>query len=264
MTDLYILRRGWLHAVDPRIKLLFVVVLLLLLLAARNLWLMLAVLLLIHLVVLSTGIPLGKLAAVWKPIVPVALLMSVLWIIFYPSGEPLIQVWIIRISLISLAQGLVLGLRIINLGLVVALWLYTTDQSAIVQSLVKLGIPFEWGLVLALALRYIPFVHDAYRTISDAQQARGLNLAQGSGLRRSRLMLPIFISMIISSLRASDQIAIALQARGFGARGTRRTYLGELRLAPLDYALLLVLLMLVAVLYLNLRYGFAGQPLGGW
>jgi len=261
MSDLYISQQGWLHRVDPRIKLLLVIASLVLLLVIKNLFVMLSVLVVVHVVSVSAGIPMHKLLFIWKTLLPVSLLMTLLWIIFNPSGEPIFQLWFIQITPVSIAQGLVLGVRIITLGLIVALWLYTTDQSSIVQSLVKLGIPFEWGLVLALALRYIPFVYEAYRTISDAQQARGLNLSQSKGFRRARAMLPILISLIISSLRASDQIAVALEARGFGARGIRRTSLHELRLHPLDYSLLLAVLGMVGILYLNLRFGFGAQPL---
>src|SRR5581483_11365759 len=184
--------------------LLLVIASLVLLLVIKNLFVMLSVLVVVHVVSVSAGIPMHKLLFIWKTLLPVSLLMTLLWIIFNPSGEPIFQLWFIQITPVSIAQGLVLGVRIITLGLIVALWLYTTDQSSIVQRLVKLGIPFEWGLVLALALRYIPFVYEAYRTISDAQQARGLNLSQSKGFRRARAMLPILISLIISSLRASD------------------------------------------------------------
>ena len=84
--------------------------------------------------------------------------------------------------------------------------------------MVKLKMPYEWGLVLALALRYIPTFQGAYTLISEAQQARGLEIS-GSGFKRVKLMMPIFVAMIISSLRASDQLARALEARGLGAPG---------------------------------------------
>jgi energy-coupling factor transport system permease protein len=261
MIDLYVSRPGWLHGIDPRVKLLFVMFAIVLLLVVKNLLFMLAVLAFVHVLYASARIPLSKLGFIWRALLPASLLMSVLWVIFYPSGDPLFQVWFVHITLTSLAQGLVLGLRILNLGLIIALWLFTTDPPSLVQSFVRLGIPFEWGLVLSLALRYIPFVYAAYRTISDAQQARGLNLSQRNGLARARLMLPILISMIISSFRASDQIAVALEARGFGARGVRRTSLRQLRFQPVDYGMMLVLLVLVLLLYLNLRFGFASQPI---
>lgn len=260
MVDLYVARASWIHALDPRVKLVWVLCSLIALLLIKNLVVMLAVLILMVGLYATARIPLTKFLSVWKTLLPVAVLLAVLWILFYPSGTPLIQIWIVTITPLSIAQGLVLALRILNLGLAVTLWLYTTDSFSIVQSLVSLHVPYEWGLVLSLALRYIPFIHETYSTIAQAQQARGLNVSAGNSFRRVRVMLPILIATMISTLRASDHLAKALDARGFGARGVHRTSLYELRAQPLDIFLATLLLAGLAVfLWLNLGLGFATQ-----
>ena len=126
----------------------------------------------------------------------------------------------------------------------------------------KLGLPFEWSLALGLALRYIPIFLEMYGMISDAQAARGLNPAQGAGFRRVRSLLPVFVAMVISALRAGDQLALALEARAVGARGVRRTYLRDFRLRAADYGLLFVILAVTGgFVLLNLRYGFGAYPI---
>lgn len=223
---------------------------------------MLLMLLLLQLLYWFARIPLLKSIAVYKTLLPVGALMAFLWVLFYPSGTILFQFWIITITQLSIAQGLVLALRILNIGLVVTLWLYTTDSVAIVQSLVRIGVPYEWGLVLALALRYIPFVQDSYVTISEAQQARGLNLVKTKGFQRARVMLPIFISMMISALRASDNVAKALQARGLGGQRIARTSLYDLQATARDYAIIcIILFVFVVFLFLHLYLGFAAKAI---
>lgn len=262
MTELYLPRATWLHLTDPRVKLLGVSCSLLVLFVAKNLEFMLAVLLFLHLLYGSAQIPRSNLFTVWKTLLPVSLLVALLWILFYPSGASILQVWMIRVTPMAIAQGLVLSLRIINIGLVVTLWLYTTEASAIVQGLVRLHVPYEWGLVLALALRYIPLVQETYVTISQAQQARGLNLSGGKGVQRARGMLPIFIAMMISVLRSSDHLARALEARGFGGHATKRTTLYELQATRRDYVLTLSILgMTLGFLWLNLYSGFASRSI---
>ena len=49
--------------------------------------------------------------------------------------------------------------------------LFTTRQNDLVRGLVRLGLPFEWGLTLAIALRYIPTFTHAVAQIQDAQAA---------------------------------------------------------------------------------------------
>jgi energy-coupling factor transport system permease protein len=261
-VNLYTPGRSWLHQTDPRVKLLFVAVSIFLLILFKNLWLLLAALLLLHLLHWSAGTPLAKIRFIWKTLLPVALLMLLLRVLFYPTGEPLLTLWLVRITAVSLAQGLVLALRILTMALVVFAWLYTTSQPDLVQSFVRLGMPHAWGLVLALALRYIPTFQGTFTLITEAQQARGLNLNQGTGFRRVRLMMPIFVAMIISSLRASGQLALALEARGYGRHGVARTTLHGLRFRGWDWVLTAVLLLtLLTLATLSLRYGFGSQPL---
>jgi energy-coupling factor transporter transmembrane protein EcfT len=261
VVDLYTARQSWVHAVDPRVKLLFVACFILLLLVFNNLFFMLVVLTLLHLLHWSAEMPGHKLAFIWKTLLPVSILICVLWTVFYPTGSPIFEFWVIRITLPAVAQGLVLGLRIISMAFVVFAWLYTTDQPSLIRSLVKLKMPYEWGLVLALALRYIPTFQGTYSLISEAQQARGLELS-GGGFKRVKLMMPIFVAMIITSLRASEQLAKALEARAFGAPGVQRSTLHDIHFRPVDYLIgFLILAITVGLLYLNLRYGIGEQPI---
>jgi energy-coupling factor transport system permease protein len=256
-ADLYLPRQSWLHRADPRVKLAFVAVSLILLLVFKNLFLMLGALAALHLLHWSAHMPGEKFRFIWRTLLPIALLMALLWTVFYPTGEPILRVWVVRITPLAIAQGAVLGLRIISMAFAVFAWLYTTDQASLIRGLVKLKVPYEWGLVLALALRYIPTFQGMYGVISDAQQARGLDYSAARGFRRIRAMMPIFVSMVISSLRASDQLARSLEARAFGARGVRRTALHDIRYRPADYVYTALLLILLAgALYLRFAHNF--------
>ena len=263
VSDLYVPGRSWAHAVDPRVKLVFVASFIVLVLVFDNVFFMLSVLALTHIVHWSAGIPARRLAFIWKTLLPVAVLMAVLWTLFYPSGESLIEIWKVRITGLGLVQGAVLGLRLLSMAFVVFAWLYTTDQTSLVLSMVRLRMPYEWGLVLSLALRYIPTFQATYALIADAQAARGLQMA-GGAFARVRRMMPIFIAMIITSLRASEQLARALEARALGAPGVRRTSLRTIAFRPLDYGLsAAILAMSAGLLYLNVRYGI-GEGAISW
>ena len=261
VVDLYSQRQSWVHRIDPRVKLLFVASSLLLLLLIKNVYIMLIGLVLIHLLHWSAHIPRERFMFVWKTLLPVSLIMFSMWVIFYPTGEPIAELWIVQITAIGLAQGLVLGLRILTMAFVVFAWLYTTDHPSLVRSLVKLKIPLEWGLILSLALRYIPTFQSMYAVISEAQQARGLNLSEKKGYRRVRAMMRIFVAMVISSLRASDQLAKALESRAFGASGVQRTNLHEIEFRRLDYVFTAIILGTIsALLFLHLRFGIGTHP----
>jgi len=261
-VDLYVRRQSWLHATDPRVKLLAVAVGLVILLAFKNLYVMLTVLIGLHVVHWSASIPREKILFVWRTLLPISIMIATLWIVFYPSGTPILEFWLIKVTPLSVAQGLALALRINAMALLVFAWLYTTDNNELVLSLVKLRLPYSWGLVLSLALRYIPTFQATYGMISDAQQARGLRISEESGFKRVRVMMPIFVAMVISALRTSEDLAKALEARGFGLVGTHRTFFRDLDFRGLDWLFTGTLLLAAAVMiYLNLSYSFGQHVL---
>ena len=261
-VDLYLRRQSWLHGVDPRVKLLFVAATIVLLLIIKNVFFMLMALFLVHVLHWSAKMPRSKFLFIWKTMLRVAILIWLIWVLFYPAGPTILEIWVIRITVLSLAQGGVLALRITTMAFVVFAWLYTTDHPAVVRSLVKLKVPYEWGLSLALALRYIPTFQGMYGVISEAQQARGLNISEGKGFKRVRALMPIFVAMVISAMRASDQLANALEARALGASGVERTYLHDIHFRRSDWAYTVFILgVTVLLLYLNLRLGFGKHPL---
>lgn len=209
----------------------------------------------------SAGLAAQRWGRIVRSMAPISLLMAGLRAVFYPVGAALAEWGPIQLTASGLADGAAVGLRLLVMGLVVFLWLYTTEGRAIVDGLVRLGLPYAWGLSLSLALRYIPTVGRDFQIISQSQQARGLDLQSKRGIARVRAMLPGLMALILTTFRASENMARALEARAFGAPGVRRTTLEELRFRPLDWLTLAVsLLGLGALLYLRIRFGFGAAP----
>jgi energy-coupling factor transport system permease protein len=232
--DLYVDRPSWLHRLDPRTKLAFVVLSSILLLSFSHPLISAAFLLGIHGILWSGKIPASRLRWAWQRMWPITFLILFLWPIFYPQGnEVLLQVWRIRITTQSLLQGLSTALRVDALAFAFLVLLFSTDQTRLVRGLVKLGLPYEWGLTLAIALRYLPTLYGIYTTVSEAQQARGWVIGEGNFVQRTKSYLPILVAVIVTALRLADSLSMALAARGFQS-GTRRTCLKELELSLMD------------------------------
>ena len=155
--------------------------------------------------------------------------------------------WRVRITLPSLLQGLTAALRADALAFAVFVLLVSTGQAQLVQGLVRLGIPFEWGLALAIALRYLPLLYGVYGTITDAQQARGWTAERGSLIVRLRAYVPTLVALVIAALRLSDTLTLALAARGFRPGYPRTTY-RPLHLGQADWGCLMGLGLILASL----------------
>lgn len=259
--DLYQPGASWLHRADPRVKLGFVLCVSVCLVLTVNLWLILGALAALHVLLLSAGVSWSRIAGVWRVTLPTVLLIAVLWTLLNPAADAWVAWGRLRIGPLNLAQGAAIGLRIAALALTFFVWLYTTDAGSLVLSLVALGMPYTWGLTAGMALRYLPTMAGTFRSISEAQQARALDLKAGGLVQRARAYIPITVAMLISALRTAQSVSYGLESRALGAT-PQRTYLRWLHLRPVDlvYAVLLFLLT-AAYLHARLALGLGTQPL---
>jgi len=261
--DFYINRKSWMHDIDPRAKLLLSAALMVIALCIENLWIIAAILVGIHLMLVSAHVPIDRFAWVWKMMTPVMIMIVLLWPLFYRTGSTvLIEAGFIRVTLESVLTGLTMALRISALGFACFILLFTTDQARIIRGLVKMGVPYNVGLTLAIALRYLPTFYGIINMVIDAQRARGLDLKKGGLIARLTSYMPILVAVIITGLRTSDNLAHALETRAFGAGEGKRTYLHDLKMSGFDIAFSAAVAVFTAVvLVARFRYHFGDELL---
>ncbi|MDQ5854227.1 MAG: energy-coupling factor transporter transmembrane protein EcfT, partial [Chloroflexota bacterium] len=105
----------------------------------------------------------------------------------------------------------------------------------ITTGFIRMGVPYRIAFAFSAALRMVPTLVDSMTTIMQAQRARGVDLEIGTVFARIRAHLPLVVPVFISVLRSARHLAMALEAKGFGAQ-RERTYLLELRMRPIDWA----------------------------
>ena len=106
-------------------------------------------------------------------------------------------------------------LRIVALVCATFLFSFTTRPADISEALMQRGLSSRMGYVLQAALQIIPQTLEMAGRIQDAQRARGLE-TEGSFRRRARAYLPLMLPLVLSSLVATQERAMALEVRGFG------------------------------------------------
>ena len=140
--------------------------------------------------------------------------------------------------------GVSFALRVNAMAFVAGLLLFCTEPSQLVRGLVKLGLPYTWGLTLSLSIRYLPTTYGLYQSIYEAQQARGWEPGRGGLIKRMRSYLPMLVAVMIGGLRMADNLAMALSARGLGAPYPR-SILRDIRFRPVDWGLTFALLLVL-------------------
>ena len=139
---------------------------------------------------------------------------------------------------------------------VVLLFVCTTQPSEFAASLNRIGVKYTVAYSVALALRYIPDIQQEYHEISQAQQARGIEMsAKESLLRRLKAASAILIPLILSSIDRIEVISNAMELRGFGKNKRRSWYMAR-PFRPADFAAMgLCALLLAAAIILNIHNG---------
>jgi energy-coupling factor transport system permease protein len=137
---------------------------------------------------------------------------------------------------------------VIPLGMI---FLFTTNPSELASSLNRIGVNYKIAYSFALTLRYFPDIQRAYKDISLAQQARGIDLSYKAKFKdRFKYALLILIPLIFSSLERVEKISNAMDLRGFG-KYKKRTWYTTKKFTFEDYIALgisgLILLISIAI-----------------
>ncbi|MCH3975157.1 MAG: energy-coupling factor transporter transmembrane protein EcfT [Bifidobacterium tibiigranuli] len=242
-ADLYVPADGWLQRADPRVKLALAALLLVLSLALRQTSVILLSLLVEHALLITSKIPLRHIVRIWKMLLPLIVMIVIMWPLFDHTGvNVLLSFGPFILTEQNLVMAAVMGLRVPALAFACFVLLFTTDQSMLVRGLVALGVPYRIGLTISTSLRYIPEFFAMFSTISQAQQARGLNLkARKTSLaKRFRAYIPVIIAVLIQGFKMGENVGRAMESRGLGMQGVRRSYYRRLRMRPADWAILAI------------------------
>ena len=130
---------------------------------------------------------------------------------------------------------------------VAILFISATDPSEFAASLNSIGVSYRVGYSVAIALRYIPDIQRDYHSISQAQQARGVELGKKEPLfTRLKNAAGILLPLILSSLARIDVISNAMELRGFG-KNKKRTWYRQRPFARNDYLALALGALLLAL-----------------
>jgi len=194
--------------------------------------------------------------------VMVFVMTALIWTVFYgPDGRPPLFQWG-RLTISQTAPWFALGMAIkldvfLGAGMV---FLTTTRIEDFAYALGCLGVPHRIGFTFTLAFRLVPVFVDAASTVVQAQRCRGLDFERGNVWERLRRYVTVIVPVFMGALRRADNMAMALEARGFQS-AARRTALQRHEFGAAD-AVALALILAMAGGYLALSWAGA-LALGG-
>ncbi len=138
----------------------------------------------------------------------------------------------------------------------VFMFLVTTNPSEFAASMNKVGISYNVGYAISIALRYIPDVQGEFTKIKHAQEARGIEMSgKASLLNRIKSTSSIIFPLVFSSMDRIDTVSNAMELRGFGKHKKRTWYMAK-KMKKNDYLIIgLTVIFAVAALVFTFADG---------
>ena len=251
----YLQGDSWIHKLDPRTKLIGTFVFVLVIFLANN-WVTYGLLIAYTLIaLLLSKIPLGFFWKGIKPLIWVILFTVALQILFTSGGDVYFQWGFIQVTSEGIINAIFIFLRfvlIISFSTLLTLTtapLQLTDAiEAVMKPLAVVKFPVhEVALMLSIALRFVPTLMDEAQKIMNAQRARGVDFGEGNLFEQMKAIIPILIPLFVSSLNRAEDLATAMEARGYqggDGRSKYRVLNYEMRDAIAGLSLLVVTILL--------------------
>lgn len=236
-----------LHRLNPLTKLLTALLICVSCFVSASLLFLLGVLGL-NLALAALGGIFRRAASMLKTLCKLSVVLFLLQIFFIRDGAVLLS---LPLGLVVTDRGLrfsvLLVLRLICATMPLALMLSLTKVTDLLNVLVgTLGIPYKYAFALTTAIRFIPVFAREMAGIMEAQTARGVEFDTKNPLKKLKLLLPLCVPLLISSVRKIEGSAISAELRGFCLR-TRKSGYKRYPFVRRDCAVLALCLCLVAV-----------------
>ncbi len=236
----YVPYRSFIHALDPRTKLFCLVLLVVsvflgyanyattFLMTGISLFLVLLLFAMSHMSFLSL---LKSLKSLWFMLLFLLLIYAITprtthtdWVAFFLGSYPIYWASILDALKIFIRLMLMVALSLILTASTKPLEL-TAGFEWYLTPIRLLGVnTAAWSMILSLALRFIPTILEDVGRIMKAQSSRGVDFKRGKLSVRARALISLVVPLVVSSLIRSDELADAMEARGYDPREKRTSY----------------------------------------
>lgn len=230
------------HNLDPRTKIFFVIWYLVGVFIAYNvIEFSILFLVLVAIVILSKTTPAFLTSSV-KAISILIVFTSFIHLVFNKKGEVLLEILGWKIYSGAFLGIVLITVRFILVVAIMVVFMATTSPTEITSAIEKslgflerIGVPIStFALVLSISLRFIPTILEETNRIMNAQVSRGSDFNEGNLIQKIKKFIPILIPLFIATLKRADELATAMEVRGYSTTGVRSKY-KVLKYSKLDY-----------------------------
>jgi len=231
---------SFLHQLNPLTKLILALVICISSFLSNSI-VFLICLIVINLLLGAVGEIFHRATAMLKGLIKISVIFFILQILIIRSGMVLVKLpFGIPVTDDGIIFALLVVLRLIAATMPLALMLSVTQMNDLSNVLVtKLHIPYKYAFTLTTSMRFIPIFANEMSGIMEAQTARGVEFDTNNILKRMKLILPLCVPLLITSVKKIDGSAISAEIRGFDLR-TKNSGYKQYPLKAKDVAVLIL------------------------
>ncbi|MGK0554924.1 energy-coupling factor transporter transmembrane component T family protein [Macrococcus capreoli] len=219
----YVPINSFVHSLDPRAKLLFVFVMTILVFFMDNWYGYLFGFLLVLIITKLSNLRFMFVFNGIKPIFFLIIFTFLMHVFLTKGGRTLFDWGIINIQMGGVLMGIMISFRFIIIIFLSTVMTLTTSPIALTDAIEYILKPFkkiklpvhELALMMSIALRFIPTLMDETQKVMKAQISRGSDISSGSAVQRIKAIGPLLIPLFVSAFKRADDLAIAMEVRGY-------------------------------------------------
>lgn len=220
----YVPGASFLHRMNPVAKLFCAFLICIACFCTGNLAFLLAILVCNFVLAATCGMTKQALGLA-KAVFFFSLILALIQFFTTPTGILLVALPWGYIGTGSLLAALTIMVRLIAAAVPLFLVLYVTKLTDLANALVKvLHVPYKYAFTFSSTVRFIPVFMNDMAGIMEAQTARGVEFDSGNIVKKVRLMVPLCVPLLVSSVRKTNSAAIAAEVRGFNIRTVQSGY----------------------------------------
>ena len=228
---------------DPRAKILIMLLLMIAIFIPAGFWGYLLIFAFIWIALKLSKLTIGFALRSMKPMLFMMVFLLVINVFAIKTGVPLVQWGWFSIYSDAISQTVYIIVRLMLMVIITTILTATTKPLDLTLGIEKLLKPFEVigvpahiiAMMISIALRFIPTLIEETQRIMNAQASRGVDLENGTLKEKIMAVLALIVPLFVSAFDRADQLANAMEARGYDPQRERTRY-KVLQMTGIDYA----------------------------
>lgn len=230
------------NRMDPRAKIGILLIIMIAIFIPAGFWGYLPIAAFVVLALWASKLKLSFAMRSVKPMLFMMVFLLVINIFVMKTGTLLFKMGWFTIYSDALVQTAYIVIRLTLMIILTTILTATTKPLELTLGIEKLLKPFDAiglpshiiAMMISIALRFIPTLIEETNRIMNAQASRGVDLQNGTLKEKIKAVLSLIVPLFVSAFDRADQLANAMEARGYDPNRPRTRY-QTLHMGSADY-----------------------------